>query len=193
MKLLITTLLVWASTFHVLGQGTVMLLNRVGSSVDAPVFDTDGTTKLAGTGYLAQLYAGPTESALTPIGATVTFRTGVAAGYFDSGSDSTRTITSVPPGGKAYVQVRAWDGTKGGSYEAAQSAGGKAGSSSVFSVTTGGGLVPPAQLVGLRSFSLQLSSKPVITRHPASLALGAGDTARFEVTATGTEPLQYQW
>jgi hypothetical protein len=193
MKLLLTSLLIWATAFSALGQGTVMMLNRVGSSVDAPVYDTDGTTKLAGTGFRAQLYAGSTEASLKAVGDSVTFRTGLAVGYFDSGSDSTRTIPGVAAGGKAYAQVRAWDATKGSSYEAAQSAGAKTGSSDVFSVTTGGGLVPPAQLVGLRTFKLQLSSKPTITKQPVSLALGAGDIARFEVTATGTDPISYQW
>jgi len=34
---------------------------------------------------------------------------------------------------------------------------------------------------------------PVITHHPASLTLTAGQTAQFTVAATGTPPLTYQW
>ncbi|HEU6447546.1 MAG TPA: immunoglobulin domain-containing protein [Verrucomicrobiae bacterium] len=34
---------------------------------------------------------------------------------------------------------------------------------------------------------------PGITDNPTNLAVGAGDTAVFNVTATGSEPLQYQW
>ena len=34
---------------------------------------------------------------------------------------------------------------------------------------------------------------PSITTHPANLALDQGQTANFSVTATGTQPLTYQW
>jgi glucose/arabinose dehydrogenase len=35
--------------------------------------------------------------------------------------------------------------------------------------------------------------RPIITRHPASVTVAVGQTATFQVTATGTPPLSYQW
>ncbi len=175
------------------GQGTINFVNRITGTVDAPVFDTDGRTGLAGTAYLAQLYAGPTAGAIEAVGRSVTFRTGSAAGYFDTSVNSTREIPGVSVGGLAYVQVRAWEAAMGSTFEAAVAAGGRHGSTPVFSVLTGGGLIPPKPLVGLTSFSLTLDTGPVIRTQPASVAVGLGDTARFEVVASGVAPLLYQW
>ena len=46
-------------------------------------------------------------------------------------------------------------------------------------------------LLGLRSFYFTVS--PSIVMNPASVTLGAGDSATFSVTAEGTAPLLYQW
>src|SRR6185503_13586679 len=103
------------------------------------------------TEYLAQLYAGPDASSLQPIGAAVWFP---GPGRFSSG---TRTITSVPPGGLATVQVKAWEAAYGTTYEQALAAGGKTGASLIFTVVTGSAgspFSPPADLTGLQSFSL---------------------------------------
>ena len=37
------------------------------------------------------------------------------------------------------------------------------------------------------------TDRPVITSHPASVTVAAGQTATFRVTAVGTAPLSYQW
>lgn len=181
------------SAVTALGQGTVNFINRITGTVDAPVFDTDGVTRLAGSRYLAQLYGGPTEDTITAVGDPLPFRTGVAAGYIDNSSGTTRLIPGVPAGGRAFVQVRAWDAEKGSTFEAAAKAGAACGTSPLFSVTTGGGLIPPMPLRGLTSFHLAVRSSPVITTQPASITLAMGSTARFEVTAIGSEPLAYQW
>ena len=46
--------------------GTVNFRNRESGIFDAPIFDSDGTTKLEGPRYLAQLYGGPTAGNLQP-------------------------------------------------------------------------------------------------------------------------------
>jgi hypothetical protein len=140
------------------GQGTVFLSNRLTGVVDAPVFDVDGTTKLADSAYLAQLYAGPSTNSLAPIGKPLPFRTGIGAGYINtSGQDTTHIIASVVPGAVAYCQVRAWEAAKGRTYAEARANKGKVGASNIVTLRTGGAGNPPgmpAYLVGLRSFQL---------------------------------------
>ena len=130
--------------------GTVLFSNFIGTNRPC-VFDLDGITKLEGAAYLAQLYAGPDSAHLEAVGAAVPFRTGVSAGLFSGGI---RYIASVQAGAVAALQVRAWAASAGATYESALLAGGKAGASKVFSLATGGQLVPPRPLIGLESFSL---------------------------------------
>lgn len=146
-------------------QGTVNFANIVLSGgarvVDAPVFAADGTTRLAGTGFQAQLYAGPNAGSLAAIGNPTGFLTGTGAGYFNGG---TRTIDTVAPGANAAIEVRAWDTSSGATFAAASIKG----SSPGLSIATGGSGTPPslpANLVGLQSFSL--------VPEPSTLALGA--------------------
>jgi hypothetical protein len=130
MKALLTATLLWAGLFAALGQGTVNFVNRITGSLDAPVFDTDGSTRLSGSGFRAALYVGTPstpDAALTAIGNSLPFRSGAGAGYVDSTSGSARTLPGIPEGGTAKVQVRAWDATRGATYEAARAAGGKTG------------------------------------------------------------------
>jgi len=148
------------SNIMVYGQGTIWFLNRVvgPGGVDSPVFYIDGITKLSGTGFLAQLYAGPTAATLKPIGASMHFLTGPAAGYFDaSGVDPTRVVSNVVPGEIAWVEVRAWELATGDTWETARIRG----ASPMFSVITGD-LSPysPTTLFDLQSFSLQIVPEP---------------------------------
>lgn len=193
MKTLWTLVVLCLAPFLASGQGTVNFANRIVGQVDAPIFDVNGTTRLEGTAFKAAFYAGASEASLVQVGEALTFRTGAAAGYLDNSANTVRTITTIPSGGTAYAQVRAWEAAKGSTYEAALAAGGKAGKSAAFTVVTGGGLTPPMPLLNLRSFQLQLSAAPVIVTQPKSTTVGAGATVQFEVTATGTDPLAYQW
>ncbi len=193
MKSFLVVLGICFGVLNAQAQGTVSFVNRVTGTLDAPIFNTDGVTRLSGTAYLAQIFAGPSEAALEPIGAPLAFRTGAGVGYVDPSNDSTRTITTVAPQGRAYLQVRAWDAARGSTYAAALTAGGATGSSPTFSLLTGGGLVPPVNLIGLQSFSLRLSTPPSITTQPLSVTTGLGGTARFTVVAAGSPPLGYQW
>lgn len=136
------------------GGGQVYFNNRffAATNVDAPVFDLDGVTRLNGSNYLAQLYGGPALEWLRPAGQPAAFLSGYAAGYF---YPQVVSLPTVPPGSNAVLQVRAWDGTKGSSYEEARALGGRFGSSELFTIPVGGGVLPPANLLGLLSFSLQ--------------------------------------
>lgn len=160
-----------------------------------PVFDVDGVTKLDGSGYLVQLYAGPAAELLAPTGPAAPFKSGNAAGLFNGGSCY---ISSVAPGDIATVQVRAWDSAFGPSYEAARSAGGRIGESLIFQIRTARQEPPepPPYLLALQSFSLhpaQPAPPPQITLLPQSQAVLLGANTTLTVTAEGLSPLTYQW
>jgi hypothetical protein len=119
---------------------------------EAPVFDVDNLTRLAGDGFRAQLYAGPSSDRLRPCGLPGGFETGFLAGYVTPGMV---TVPSVLPGADAYVQLRVWEGASGASYEDARASGGRFGRSAVLCLPT-----PPEpnewrMLVGLESFHLE--------------------------------------
>jgi len=144
-------------------QGTIWFLNRVTGTpgVVEPVYYIDGMTPLSGSGFLAQLYAGPIPATLEPIGDPMSFRTGVGAGYFQVGGfiDPTRVIPTVGIGEIAWIEVRAWEVATGPTWESAWIRG----ASPMFSQVTGG--VPPnfpTVMVGLRSFSLQVVPEPSV-------------------------------
>lgn len=137
------------------GGGKLRFVNEfysyAGTNVEAPVFDIDGVTALNGSNHLAQLYGGPSLEFLRPVGQPSPFRSGFDAGYFYS---QIVTLPTVPPGSNAIAQVRAWEASKGSSYEEARALGGKFGKSDLLTVMVGGGPMPPTYLEGLQSFSL---------------------------------------
>jgi len=140
-----TALLIAGCTWTAIGalaQGQVNFNNKVGTTVDAPVYD--GLTKVSGADWLAQLYVGKDEGSLAPVGATAVFRTGAGAGYFIGGA---RDISIA---GTVLAQVRVWEAAGGASYEAAAAAGKKYGKSNAVSVTPMIAPNPPADLVGLQ-------------------------------------------
>ncbi len=159
MKLLIHFALLIFLSLQTLGQGTVLFYNHVTQAgIDAPVFDADRVTRLAGSAFLAQLYAGPSSASLTPVGQPRVFQTGLGAGYW---SPDTVVIPNVAAGTSAFLQVHVWSASLGTSFEAAAQAGAGFGLSKIFSVLTGndtkGNTQPPsfpANLAGLESFSL---------------------------------------
>jgi hypothetical protein len=175
--LIVAALLVSAAFLPAQGTfGSVNFNNRyLPEFIDAPVYDlTIGGTMLEGSSYLAQLYSGPagtTEDKLVPTGAVVDFRTGLAAGYINVGTDGSRSIPNVTPGSLAVVQVRAWTAAAGSTYEqamASTSPTARAGKSNMLTVQTkASALELPVNMVGLQSFALT----PV--PEPAVFALGA--------------------
>ncbi len=156
----------WSSATH--AQGTVDFSNRKGLGINAPVFDTDGATKL-GDRFLGQLYAGTNASTLGPVGVPVAFRnlpgTTNGSGYIVAGL---LTLPGTITGPAAWLQFRAWESNGGSSYEAALAARKNTGKSAVFQITPGGGLTPPAPLIGLQGFSLVAANQP-----PVSSGFGA--------------------
>jgi hypothetical protein len=95
----------------ILAQGTINF-NNGAAGVNAPIRDVDGSTLLAGTGFIAQLWAGPTGTAwnsLTAITPTATFGTGASAGYLTAATGAgVRTIPGVTAGSMAAFQFRVW-------------------------------------------------------------------------------------
>lgn len=143
-------------TNPVAGGGTILFDNRFLSfnapSNEAPIFDLDGITRLNGPTFVAQLYAGSSLDSLRPAASPSPFRSGFDAGLV---AGKFVTLPNVPPGATAFAQVRAWEITRGSSYEEARAMGGKFGRSDIFEVVAGGDALPPAQLSNLKSFHLQ--------------------------------------
>jgi len=151
------------------GQGTIQFINiDVGHGVNAPVYESDGVTKLAGPRFMAELLVGPSAANLASI-AAIGFLTGSSAGYFNGG---TQIINNIFTGGTAWVEVRVWNTSSGSSYPQAVASGlpNSWWQSSVFTVTLGGGTInpfPPAPLTGLGNSPVYLNSVP----EPCTLAL----------------------
>jgi hypothetical protein len=163
-KTIVTTLMSVLASVLVYGQGTVNFANA-GAGLNAPTFLSDGTTRLAGAQYQAEILAGPDAGSLTPRGTTA-YLTGGGAGIFNGG---VLTLTGIPGGTAAFIQIRAWNTTAGATYALALAAGqagmGDAyGSSGVFSVVTGNPAASPpttpATLIGLTSFNLNTAIVP---------------------------------
>jgi hypothetical protein len=130
------------------GGGTITFGNKsTAAGINAPVKDWDGTP-LAGAGFLAQLYAGPTEWSLAPVGSPVPFKVN---GYIGNGVVA---IPTVAPGANAFCQMRAWDATAP-TWEAAYVGLKRNGYSNIICVKTGGLGEPPStpgDMVGLMGF-----------------------------------------
>jgi hypothetical protein len=142
-----------------LGGGIVRLDNRASAITNAaPVFDVDGSTPLSGSNFVAQLYAGLSPDGLRAAGAPTRFLTDLFAGFV---LPKTVTLLNAPPLTNAFAQLRAWEASKGATYEEARALGGKFGRSEVFQIRTGGfpadgGIpIPPQPLGGLQSFRLE--------------------------------------
>ncbi len=153
-----------------MAQGTVTFKNNVAGSFSAPVFNSDGVTKLAGNSFYAQLYANIGGS-FSPLGSPTPF---LANGFVSGGTVTVPAAGIV--GGTVTLQMRAWEATSSGvagSYEAALAGSKKVGISETFSVTPGDPSTSPpgvpANLVGLKSFSITGGS---VIPEPSTIALG---------------------
>jgi hypothetical protein len=146
-------------SFAAFGQGTVNFANvNSGAGLDAPIFGTDGTTKLQR--WTVELLAGPTLDSLVSV-ATTGFLT-QAPGYFNGGVVS---IPNVPSGSKAWCVVCAYSPIP---FDAPYNL--FYGASAPFQVVLGGGFGSgppglPTSLAGLSSFdlALRLRSRPTST------------------------------
>jgi hypothetical protein len=154
-----------------MAQGTVLFKNNVAAAgLSAPVFDSDGVTKLTGNAYYAQLYA-DIGGSFTPVGTATAF----AFNGFVSGGQVTIPAAGIVAG-KVTLQMRAWEATTAGTagtYEAALAGSKKVGISETFSLVPGNPNDSPpgvaANLVGLKSFSISGGS---VIPEPSTIALG---------------------
>lgn len=126
-------------------QGQVHFNNRVPPDINARFLCPDGTG--LGPGITAQLFGGPAGTPsyqLSPLFPTTTFRSGAAAGYV---VPVDVTVPNVPPGSQATLVMRAFFGP---TYEQSTFFL----SSNPITITLGGGILPPANLVGLQASAI---------------------------------------
>lgn len=148
----------------------VTFSNRVlTGGLDAPIYDTDGFTKLDGPAFVAQLFGGISPDSLEPLDETAPFREGIGAGYWNPGANSSRFIPGLFSGDTAYFQVRVWESALGATYDEAVAAGSKHGQSLVFGAIMGGSsrdprtpATIPGVLKGLESFALTVETKTIV-------------------------------
>jgi len=140
------------SLVSVFGQGVIRFETDLGAEVDAPVF-LPGFAGGPGPDFSAQLFI-LSESSLTPLSPATNFR------FAGSGVDAVAdryvnpidvTVPDHPPGSSVTLVMRVWR-TSAGSYD--HSDGCARGQSAPFTITLGGGDLPPAPLTGLFSFIL---------------------------------------
>jgi hypothetical protein len=157
-------------------QGVVVFKNfGVGSNTGGGnltpvplVFDTDGTTRLAGTGFTAELLGGAAADSMVSLTPTVGFGTGNFAGTF--APSSSVPVPGVAAGAVAFLQVRVWN-NQGGSITSYDNALIR-NESVVFQVTLADALAPSLPiLAGMNSFALTVVPEPSVV---ALALLGAG-------------------
>jgi hypothetical protein len=154
----LAALMITAVTY---GQGQVTFNNRVGTDVNAPISRPDGTG--AGAGFTAQLLL-VNGTSTTPLTPTTDFRTSSpAAAFFVNDPGVPINVPGTNPGDSVKLRLIAFNN---GSPTAATVLG----QSADFTVTLGGGTLPPANLGvngnGLQGF--QMHAVP----EPTTIALG---------------------
>lgn len=180
MKKLFVLLACAAAAVTSYAQGTVNFTTRIPGVVDV-VFTDTADAKLSGTGYTAQLYGGPAgaaESALVPLTPTTTFRTGNGAGYVTPAGSV--TVTGVPGGQTASIQIRVWNNNGGAitSFEQAL----EQGKSEVYQIANLGdpNASPPGVPVDPVGFGTGQTFKTQLIPEPTTIALGVlGAAALF--------------
>jgi hypothetical protein len=137
MKKLILTVALGVASVAAFAQGTLNFANG-GSGLVARVYDTDGTTGLAGSAFSADLYwaAGTVANSalLNPLGLPATFSTIASqAGLFFGGP---RTVPGAAGASVITAQIRVWDTASGSSWAQASTVNGaRVGESILFQVT----------------------------------------------------------
>ena len=166
MKKLILTVALGIACVSAFAQGQLNFAN-FGAGANAPIYDSDTTTKLAGSTWQADLYWAPgtvTDSnMLNPLGAPANF---ASSGYCLGGS---RTITGQAGGTTITGQVRVWNTANGSTWgNAATTPGAHVGESGLFSIALTAPPATPNTLTGMASFNLRVV--PAIPE-PSVLAL----------------------
>ena len=173
MKVFAECLVLITSAVAASGQGQVFFSNlghaALGGDPNAPVYMSDGVTKISGSQFMAELLAGPSMDNLASIAMTG-FLTGNGAGYFNGLAVA---IPTVPYGNTAWVQVDVWNTASGVTFGQAKSSGlpNSWWQSPVFTASTstpdGGVPLPPGYLTGLGTSPVYLNSVP----EPSALVL----------------------
>jgi hypothetical protein len=140
-------------------QGEIAFRNIVRGLSDAPVFDTDCQTRLKGSAYLSEVYAGLSPDSLQPADGPIPFLATGIGGYMEQAGGA--VIAGAGDGTVVYAQLRAWEAAAGPSYEAAVAAGGKYGESNIVPMVARVPPGPPDWPVGLQSFCLIPEPSPL--------------------------------
>jgi hypothetical protein len=152
MKTLLIAAMACFCSIPVFGQGTLNFNNFVPGLVDAKVYFVEIAQAVTddqptmGKRWEAQLFGGPEGGGLMALFPTTTFKAAGQAGYV---VPVEVTVPNVQAGERASVRMNVFarDGT-GSGY------------SRVFTVTVGGGGLPPANLTGLESFGVVVPPEP---------------------------------
>jgi hypothetical protein len=167
MKLYLAFLVATLAAAATNGQGTigqVVFANKVTGVLDAPVISAI-TGRGPGPEYTVQLFLVEPANSLRPLVPSSVFRppgpgaATIADRYWEP---KLIDVPGVPPGSPATFVVRTWR-TSYGSYEGAIIDGfgnGFYGESAPFTVFVGGGLLPPANLIGLQGFVIDPFPEP---------------------------------
>lgn len=153
-------------------QDGAIIFRNLGGGLNAPVLNTDGMTRLDGSGFSIQAYfapAGTTDpNTLMPFGVVQGFNTGAFAGY--TAGAPVITVPGIGIGSMAAIQFRAWDNIGGTvtSFEAADGVAARGTSMIIDSPALGDPLNAASipSLTGLTTFSLQ------VVPEPSTVALG---------------------
>jgi len=168
MKKLILTVALGVACVSAFAQGQLNFAN-FGSGANAPVYDTDGTTKL-GNAFTASLYWGPgtvTDSSTLTLLASTAFS---SSGFFLGGS---QTVAGQAGGATITGQVRVWNTASASSWLAASTTpGAKVGESVLFAIALTVPPTTPNTLTGLNGHSFSLTLVPTGgVPEPSTLAL----------------------
>ena len=163
--------------------GAIDSRNFIPDVLDAPVCDVDGTNRLAGDAYLAQLFCGETADGLAPYGSAAAFGTGVDAGYWHErdAPQPTAVLTPYSPGQRVWIQVRAWERSRSPENWDNIPPARLWGRSETFSIVISN---TPTPLIGLKPFRLEPAPLREIRREGDEVVLrwSAGDgTAHYSV------------
>jgi len=156
-KLLITAAALMISLVSTMAQGQVNFATRItAKNINARVQNAAGAQATGAAGYNAGLYLVSGGNATLIPGSVTSFQSppSLFTGYV---TPITVSIPGTNPGDTVTLQFRAWGGA---SYETAT----EFGSSPSFSVATGGGVNPAADLVGITGFQM--------VPEPSTIALG---------------------
>jgi hypothetical protein len=149
--------------------GQIVFANKVGTSVNAPVFLPDGSGVGQIPRMVAQMFLIQGDN-LVPLKPASTFRNlptnPIAAAYFYPQTVDVPMATDCT----ATLRLRVWEETKGATYEEAEANGGYFGESET-TIKLGGGTEPPANLMGLPGFTVRRNSRLAVDRASAQAGL----------------------